>query len=270
MKPALLLILFCLLATAGRSDDLTRAVQERLKDQGFFYGAVNGQPGPETSAAIRRYQIRYGLRVTGELNGETRQSLGLTGTAEAPAQPGSGTAPVRPEPRANPQVENRDPSNQSGDAYSDRRFYPDQPRNPYLDPGQEFGPEYQDPGRTDPRYEQPRDLGPDMDYRPGNIFAGTPYDGAPGDIRENVLFAIQGELARRGFYRGPLDGQPGPATFEAIARFQEEEGMAPTGRLDFQTLNELRVLPGQENGPPDPGQFRGPIHQRVYRGIWLR
>src|SRR4029077_4031217 len=59
-------------------DEQTRAIQERLRQQGFYYGEVDGHGGDETSAAIRRYQIRRGLRVTGEANDETLRALGMT------------------------------------------------------------------------------------------------------------------------------------------------------------------------------------------------
>ena len=69
------------------ADDLTRAIQQRLKDQGFYYGEVNGQGGDETSAAIRRYQIRHGLKVTGQLNDETLHSLGMSRNSAAQPAP---------------------------------------------------------------------------------------------------------------------------------------------------------------------------------------
>jgi N-acetylmuramoyl-L-alanine amidase len=78
MKKILPLLLFVLMAGSLWADDQTRAIQQRLKDQGFYYGEVDGQGGEETSAAIRRYQIRYGLRVTGQLNDETLHSLGMS------------------------------------------------------------------------------------------------------------------------------------------------------------------------------------------------
>jgi len=51
-----------------------RSLQQTLKDQGFYYGTVTGDKSAETTAAIRRYQIRNGLQVTGELNEETLRS----------------------------------------------------------------------------------------------------------------------------------------------------------------------------------------------------
>jgi peptidoglycan hydrolase-like protein with peptidoglycan-binding domain len=38
-------------------------VQQALKDQGFYYGDVNGEKTADTTAALRRYQIRNGLQI---------------------------------------------------------------------------------------------------------------------------------------------------------------------------------------------------------------
>ena len=60
-----------------RADQLVESVQQALKDEGFYYGEVNGDMNANLTAAIRRYQIRNGLQVSGELNDETLRSLGI-------------------------------------------------------------------------------------------------------------------------------------------------------------------------------------------------
>src|SRR4029077_18583180 len=60
-----------------RADQTIQSVQQALTDQGFYYGNVTGDKSAETTAAIRRYQIRSGLQVTGEANPETLSSLKL-------------------------------------------------------------------------------------------------------------------------------------------------------------------------------------------------
>ena len=85
------------------------------------------------------------------------------------------------------------------------------------------------------------------------LFAGTIYERSPAQVQENVLYAIQGELMRSGFFRGAINGRPGPATTEAIVRFQQEAGLTVNGRLDGETLNALQAFPGQRNGPPEEG-----------------
>src|SRR6201993_5174401 len=66
-----------------RADQLVESVQQALKDQGFYYGEVTGEANANLTAAIRRYQIRNGLQVTGELNSETLRSLGIDSSASA-------------------------------------------------------------------------------------------------------------------------------------------------------------------------------------------
>jgi len=92
------LLLLCSLA-AARADDQVRTAQQILKDQGFFYGAVDGQNGAEISAAIKRYQIRNGLEVTGQLNQQTLSALQSIsdGTEPAPAAP-QPASPPPPQP----------------------------------------------------------------------------------------------------------------------------------------------------------------------------
>jgi hypothetical protein len=85
------------------------------------------------------------------------------------------------------------------------------------------------------------------------LFGGTIYERAPERVQENVLYAVQGELWRRGLFRGAIDGNPGPATTEAIVRLQAEEGLHVDGRLDSETLDDLQAFPGQRNGPPERG-----------------
>jgi peptidoglycan hydrolase-like protein with peptidoglycan-binding domain len=71
-----LVVVLCL-AGFVRADQTVQSIQQALKDQGFYYGNVTGDKSAETTAAIRRYQIRNGLQVTGEINPETLRSLNV-------------------------------------------------------------------------------------------------------------------------------------------------------------------------------------------------
>ncbi len=66
-----------------RADQLVERAQQALKAQGFYYGEVTGEMNANVTAAIRRYQIRNGLQVSGQLNAETLQSLGIDSSASA-------------------------------------------------------------------------------------------------------------------------------------------------------------------------------------------
>jgi peptidoglycan hydrolase-like protein with peptidoglycan-binding domain len=98
MKRALL---FVVLALCGvrllPADQTIRSLQQTLKDQGFYYGTITGDKSAETTAAIRRYQIRNGLQVTGELNEETSRSVNSSSNSVASAsQPASKPAAIQP------------------------------------------------------------------------------------------------------------------------------------------------------------------------------
>ena len=62
-------------AREGRHS-LASDVQAELADRGFYHGEVDGILGPMSREAIRQYQARNGLPVTGEINERLLRSLG--------------------------------------------------------------------------------------------------------------------------------------------------------------------------------------------------
>src|SRR5437773_11475371 len=92
MKATITLLLAMCVAGLVRADQTTQSVQQALKGQGFYYGNVTGDKSAETTAAVRRYQIRNGLQVTGEINPETLRSLNLSSNAASFSHPTSKSA----------------------------------------------------------------------------------------------------------------------------------------------------------------------------------
>src|ERR1043166_4715543 len=87
MKRKIAYLLFAVsVAGLARADQTVQSVQQALKDQGFYYGNVTGDKSAETTAAVRRYQIRNGLQVTGEMNPETLRSLNVNSNVAASSQ----------------------------------------------------------------------------------------------------------------------------------------------------------------------------------------
>ena len=74
-----------------------KAAQEYLKKQGFYYSDITEQEDEATQSAIRRYQIRKGIGVTGSLNEETMAAM------NAP-QAGGSAQPQASEPATVPQA----------------------------------------------------------------------------------------------------------------------------------------------------------------------
>ena len=213
----------------AQADPVVESVQRTLKDQGFYYGEATGTKDADTTAAIRRYQIRNGLQITGELNAETKKSLGVSGSAAVPRA----TPPARVIPRVPPPTSNPPET-------SDLRDHEPVPEERENSNGSVLQPAPAPTGE--------------------GLFEGTPYEGAPPEVQQRVIMGAQMLLARRGYYRSGVDGVFGPGTQFALRAYQVRFGLEPTGFLDTQTLSSLGLLPGQRA----PGMTAAP-QRRIYR-----
>jgi peptidoglycan hydrolase-like protein with peptidoglycan-binding domain len=184
-----------------QADQTIRSLQQTLKNQGFYYGEVTGDKSAETTAAIRRYQIRNGLQVTGEPNDETLRSVNSssnsvaevakTDSKPAISQPDSG----RPDVNAGMSQSSPSPS---------------------------FNPPDRPP-QTNPSYS-------------ASFYQSTPFR-----VNRRSIAVAQYQLMSRGYYRGRVDGKYGRQMTFAVRAFQSSAGLPPTGRLDAQTLDALQI-----------------------------
>jgi peptidoglycan hydrolase-like protein with peptidoglycan-binding domain len=71
-------------------DESVKAVQQALKDKGHDAGPIDGVMGPHTMQALKEFQKAEGLKVTGRLDNQTREKLGVAAAASTPAQSPSG------------------------------------------------------------------------------------------------------------------------------------------------------------------------------------
>ncbi len=55
--------------------DMVTGTQARLHNLGHYFGAVDGDPGPQTAAALKRFQRRHDLEPTGEADEATVAAL---------------------------------------------------------------------------------------------------------------------------------------------------------------------------------------------------
>jgi peptidoglycan hydrolase-like protein with peptidoglycan-binding domain len=228
-----------------RADQLVESVQQALKDEGFYYGEVNGDMNANVTAAIRRYQIRNGLQVSGELNDETLRSLGIKSFGSSPRSttkagsptPAAGAVPSEPPSDETEAASPAPPAQPFGNVPQGQQVFPSTPMGPAGSPG--------------------------------TVFADTPFQTAPPDVQRNVIVSAQIVLARSGLYREQIDGIYGPAMEFSLRAYQARARLQVTGRLDLETLAALRLLPG----PRQP--FSNPYRQRMrsmpgppIRGQW--
>lgn len=76
----------------GSTGSDVREVQQRLKNWGYYDGAVDGVYGPKTFEAVKKFQAKNGLAVDGNVGPQTRAALGMPATDGSGYTPGRGTS----------------------------------------------------------------------------------------------------------------------------------------------------------------------------------
>ena len=243
MKAKIAALIFIGSFMLARADQMIESVQQALKDQGFYYGEVTGQMNANLTAAIRRYQIRNGLQVNGELNSETLQSLGINSSASR--QPAG--KPASPDPAA-PKPGKQSPMPGTNTTPAPGQPFPNAPQDQQVYPSNPFA----------------------ADTPTTGALARTPFETAPPDVQRNVIVSAQIALARRGLYREEVNGVYGPAMEFSLRAYQARTRLPVTGRLDLQTLAALRLLPQPREPFYDPARRRWhPPPGPPVRGEWV-
>jgi peptidoglycan hydrolase-like protein with peptidoglycan-binding domain len=198
-RPLLCLVVTLCAVSLVHADQTIRSWQQTLKDQGFYYGPVTGDKSAETTASIRRYQIRNGLQVTGEINEETLRLINSSSKSVASAS----------------QTASKPAAIQSNSVRPDANAHLSQSSPPRS---------FNQPTRS-------------LETNPP--YSATFYQSAPIRVNRRIIAGAQHQLMSGGYYRGRVDGKYGSRTAFAARAFQSSAGLPPTGRLDMQTLDAL-------------------------------
>jgi hypothetical protein len=70
------------------------------------------------------------------------------------------------------------------------------------------------------------------DYYNEGVYSDTP-------VQDPTVSAVQTDLTQKGYFNGPIDGIYGPATRDAVAKYQIAKGLDVTGSLSPDTLQSL-------------------------------
>jgi peptidoglycan hydrolase-like protein with peptidoglycan-binding domain len=226
-------ILASALAQLALADSTVQQAQEELKEQGYYFGQINGDKDADTVAAVRRFQIRNGLQVTGELDQETLRALQVASA--------SSTATVT----ATPRPRDSEDSDNTTERVSPT---PSPPRD------LQGNREQRAPAEST-----------------ANVFSNTPYEMAPPELQQRVILGAQIQLRRRGFYKGESDGVFRLNLEFSLRAFQSRLGIPPNGRLDTETLAALGLLPGQHGRASMEMPHRRfiPSEEPPVRGEWI-
>jgi peptidoglycan hydrolase-like protein with peptidoglycan-binding domain len=200
----------------GDEGEAVKALQERLRVAGFYYGNSTGIYGPITEDAVKRFQRAYGLDVDGIVGSETLTKLPPMGVGFGEEAPKSMTIAAT---RRNKEFLGL------GDRGEPVRILQAQLiKAGYLkgQPNAYFGPYTADAVK---RFQ-------DANYLAASGIAGPT---TRGKLNRNVndankaefnVLEIQRRLQSRGFYKGPLNGEMGNDTKKAIKQAQEFYGIS--------------------------------------------
>jgi peptidoglycan hydrolase-like protein with peptidoglycan-binding domain len=217
---------------AAQPSGEVRDAQQRLRSTGLYNGPVDGLYGTETRGAVERFQATRGLKVTGLLDDQTRNTL---------ASVEAGTALVT--------LSNATDVRTVQHRLRQLNFY-DGPADGVWGTGSQVAVEnFQRArglrvGRVNEATISAMGLDPasfpSRAAVPGGVLGSAP---ATGPLARSAVRNIQQRLRQRGYYSGAPDGVWGPRTERAVVRFQRSRGLEATGNLTPTTATALGLNP---------------------------
>jgi peptidoglycan hydrolase-like protein with peptidoglycan-binding domain len=197
--------------------ELIIQAQRQLKALGFNPGAIDGNVGSQTSAAVREYQRAYRLPQTARLDDTTLRSL-LPDRFQTPTVP-TGLSNREAIIRAQRQLKvlGFDPGTTDGDV----------------------GPQTEAAVREYQRAYRLPTTGM-LDEATLRSLLAEPPDTPPAPLsNREVVLQAQRQLKALGFNPGTIDGNFGPQTQAAVREYQRAYRLPPTGTLDDTTVRSL-------------------------------
>ena len=205
---------------AGAADSIyvdqstVRKAQQVLNKHGFRTG-VDGMMGPNTQAALKRFQKARNLEPTGQLNRQTLVALGLQQSASA-----GGTDP-NPGYSAETIKSVQETLNARG-----------------FKPGPASGRMTAQTQNAVRQFQKSENLEETGRLNPGTLGALGVLTGEP-PYTQALISDVQKALRSRGFHPGDIDGKLGDETRTALRAFQKAERLEATGTPNARTLRAL-------------------------------
>lgn len=223
------------------SPEVVRKAEQALKDRRFVAGPVDGRMDPMTHFGVRRFQASQNLAVTGGLNQETLAALGI----EASEYPASAQRQPRiAEPRFSREV-----IRQAEQALHEMNLIAG-PVDGIMDPQTRFGlsrfQTSQDLASTgNLNMETLQMLGIEAGGRNASAGAGArgsqSYQVASNLYTPRNIRAVEQALKDMNYAVGPVNTVIEPDTHYGLRQFQQQHGLAPTGNLNYETLERMGI-----------------------------
>lgn len=252
-------------------------LQQSLKDAGFYDGEVDGILGVRTQAALEKFQESKGMEASGKLDNQTASALGIE---FSDIQPVRGTEPMEPtasptpgsvEPAASPTPMKEEGVEPQSGTEEGEAATPTPPGEVETQSGIDTqAGESTSPvsgGETEAE-ETEATSGDTLGGEPAmgeaeeeTVETETEIEPQAGTSRfdKETIRKVEQALKDKNLFDGKVDGVIDVKTTEAIRRFQTDNGMTVTGKLDPTLLQKLGVstgavspTPGMETPAPTP------------------
>lgn len=242
-----------------------KKIQQKLQEEGFYKGEVDGILGKETQAALREFQEAKGLESSGKLDNQTASALGIELSDIQPVrgeeekkqyekkeheqmqqEPQSGETTPTPggetmtTPTPSPDLETQSGTESAEDSTS-----------PVS--GGETATEETEPTSGQTQSGSPAMGGVETQEDPNVVNeeeieqqAGTTFD-------KETIRKVQQALKDQNLFDGEVNGVMDQKTTDAIRQYQRDNGLPVTGQLDANILQSLGVsMPEMTPTPTQP------------------
>lgn len=228
----------------GDSGDAVSQLQVRLAELGYYQGSISGIFGPATETAVIQFQQDNGLDADGIVGPATQSALGAVASPLSTASPVEGVLQIGSSGEAVTQLQTRlaelgyfqgSPTGNFGQA-TEAAVIQFQRVNGLVDDGI-VGTETANALYGATTAALPAQAAPPVQtFNP----VASASDGILelGDVGPDVT-DLQRRLSNLGYYQGPIDGDFGAGTRDAVIQFQRQNGLAPDGIAGPLTLSTL-------------------------------
>lgn len=228
-------------------------LQQNLSRLGYYRGRVNGTFGPQTQEAVIRFQRAYRINADGVVGSRTLDAVRV---ALNPGNNSGGSFGGDSLPNALNYGDRGQLVQQLQEDLRRLGFFP-------VNPTGNFGPTTRDAVTNFQRNQGliPNGIADSQTLvrisqllgngNQGNLNCSTERQEVCLGERSDRVILIQQRLQQSGFFNGSADGYYGPATRDAIAQFQRNSRLNPTGFVDAITWQALGITNNPGNTYPN-------------------
>ena len=259
----------------GMNGENVKKVQTRLHELEYYFGSINGKYNRQTENAVKKFQAANGLKVTGEVNAETRKKLeSSSAVSRSQAEESKKTATEKTDKETTPTAKpTPQPTKKTttalkyGTTNTDVKAMQARLKELGYFTGTADGKYDAETREAVALFQKANGLKVNgatasaetlKKLNDGTAVAKSTYDATcavgSGDTGYAVKL-VQTRLKELGYYNGTVNGKYGSSTAVAVKKFQNANKLTVTGNCDYNTrkaLNSDSAVPYKKKAVAKP------------------